>query len=536
MLRIPPYDRIDEEEDIEMTMSDCDDDDLMDECRQRQEAELEFIASAYNPEEAWWEEVEKKNTDGSEESNRRSVIVHRIIPLTLSSSPLPSSPDEGEDVASSSSPSSLWINLRLTLPHNYPHGKLAVEGSVDGGGKGQTSSSLALRLRKTAMDTLPALMDACNTVLNECLGEESVFPIFNAADEWISNEWPVIFRQAQESTQQRQQAQNSKSLTGTGSQNSLSKPKMNTLGRRLIYSHHIISKKKRADIKNLVSDYNLTGYMKIGWPGLIIIEGHEVHCQQFYDDIRPWKWQYLVVRGEQQEDLVIQGTHDTGNGEGPVIDSLRKFPTFEEVDDMSVVATACREVGLEELFMTSMKQYRSSDNSSDGNSDVGGGGTSSVTVDSTNHDHRGQSMYGILVLVDHMNDGKGYRKWLRRTSGETNVFLLMKQYFPSDDYTKRPTILVGVVGSQPDTSNFMKRWRTSRVDVDSKGKACLERKMKVLAEGDLGKTGEEVTNICSWDDDASTDEHFTTTYSQLDKLLQAIGGTDWAQQIDNENL
>ena len=521
-------------------MSVCDDDDdLIDECRERQEAELEFVTSAYNPEEAWWEEVEKKkNTDGTEESRHRSVIVHRIIPLTVSSSPSPSSPDEGEDVAPSSLPSSLRMYLRLTLPQNYPHEKLSVEGSVDGSGKGQTSSSLALLLRKTAMDSLPALIVACNTVLNECLGEESVFPVFSAAEEWISNEWPVIVRQAQKSTQQHQQEQNRRSLKGTGSQNIISKTKMNTLGRRLIYSHHIISKKKRADIKSLVSDYNLTGYMKIGWPGLIIIEGHELHCQQFYDDIRPWKWQYLVVRGEQQEEPVIQSTHDTKNGDGPVIDSLRRFPTFEEVDDMSVVATACREVGLEELFMTSMKQYRNSNNSDDGNRGVDSGcgvDNSSVIVDSTNQDLRDQSMYGILVFVDHMNDGKGYRKWLRRTSGETNVFLLMKQYFPSDDYTKRPTILVGVVGSQPDTSNFMKRWRTSRVDVDSKGKACLERKMKVLVEGYLGKTGEEVTNICSWDDDASTDEHFTTTYRQLDELLEAIGGIYWAQQIDNES-
>jgi hypothetical protein len=37
----------------------------------------------------------------------------------------------------------------------------------------------------------------------------------------------------------------------------------------------------------------------------------------------------------------------------------------------------------------------------------------------------GWYMYAALVHVDHINDGKGYRKWLRKTSHETDCHLLM---------------------------------------------------------------------------------------------------------------
>jgi hypothetical protein len=43
------------------------------------------------------------------------------------------------------------------------------------------------------------------------------------------------------------------------------------------------------------------GYVKIGWPGLILIERLDDACNHFYDDIRKWAWEYLVVRGEMQE-------------------------------------------------------------------------------------------------------------------------------------------------------------------------------------------------------------------------------------------
>jgi hypothetical protein len=68
--------------------------------------------------------------------------------------------------------------------------------------------------------------------------------------------------------------------------------------------------------------------MRIGWPGLLILEGRDEDCMAFYDEIRPWQWKYLVVRGEQQETVMPHSS----------MDSQRQFSVYLQVEDMSVVA------------------------------------------------------------------------------------------------------------------------------------------------------------------------------------------------------
>jgi hypothetical protein len=73
---------------------------------------------------------------------------------------------------------------------------------------------------------------------------------------------------------------------------------------------------------------------------------------------------------------------------------------------MSIVADACRQANLESLFKTSMKIY---DNNID---------------ESTNNDEMPNSTFNIIInnqtlilmYVDHMNNGKGYRKWSRKNA------------------------------------------------------------------------------------------------------------------------
>ncbi|KAL3903536.1 MAG: hypothetical protein SGARI_005333 [Bacillariaceae sp.] len=200
------------------------------------------------------------------------------------------------------------------------------------------------------------------------------------------------------------------------------------------------------------------------------------------------------MRGEQQETVP----------KGSTIDSMRKFSAFLEVEEMSTVAEHCREVGLEALFRTSMKQY---ENQADNEESA-----------ATSVQH--QSWYGALILVDHMNDGKGYRKWLRKCGREVGAFLLIKQFYPGDDYSNRPRILVGIFGAKDDVGTFLKRWRTTRVDVDSKGKACLERQMKVLAEEEL-PCG-DLDDAIDWEP-AALEDKLTVTEDQMAGILSPFG-------------
>eukprot|EP00934_Nitzschia_sp_Nitz4_P005321 Nitzschia sp. Nitz4//scaffold3_size479765//432084//432980//NITZ4_000183-RA/size479765-exonerate_protein2genome-gene-1.302-mRNA-1//1//CDS//3329551007//5311//frame0 len=276
------------------------------------------------------------------------------------------------------------------------------------------------------------------------------------------------------------------------------------LGRRLIYSHHIISKVKRADIKRLVSDLHLTGYMKIGWPGILIIEGSEQDCICFYDEIRPWSWKYLVVRGEQQ--VVLQSSKDSQMRE--VVDRSRRFSQFVEVDNMSVVAQACRDVGLESLFKTALKLYDNDTNESN--------------LGATDEDE----WFGVLVLVDHMNDGKGYRKWLQKTGKKTDCLVFTKTSYPNDDFSNRPCILVGIVGkTASSTSHFMKCWRSTKVDVDTRGRACLERKLNVLEEGIIPSPS---FSDADGFDSLVGKERVVVTCENMTETLYQVGGRAWA--------
>jgi hypothetical protein len=436
----------------------------MDECKERRDAELEFVESAYSPDEAWCERTSLER------------IIRRLH--------LPD-PDDDDEIC-------VTICLRLTLPSDYPsQSSLQIDVSLD-----EESGRKSSALLKSALNALPRLLAACRTVASENQGEESVFLVFNQAEDWIQHDWPSFCQQEEKTA-----------ITLADFSNSSSKNHSNLLlGRRLIYSHHIISKIKRADIKSLASHYKLTGFMKIGWPGLLIIEGREKDCISFYDEIRQWNWKYLVVRGEQQEAI----SNSKSSSYDDDLDAHRKFHEFLEVQDMSLVAQHCRTVRLEALFRTSMKLYDNSTTTHD----------SSPTTTS--------EYYGAMVHVDHMNNPKAYRKWIRKTSQETDCYVLIKQSYKNQDYNnnnERPKIIVGILGeTRGQVSGFLKRWRTSRVDVDSRGKPCYERQMAVAVEGTLPL--ENPSTVIDWDG-AMSEESVTVPQEHLAELLQTVGGEAW---------
>ena len=278
--------------------------------------------------------------------------------------------------------------------------------------------------------------------------------------------------------------------------------------------------------------------MKIGWPGIIIVEGREYDCNEFYDTIRRWPWKYLVVRGEER----LPERQQPNNDAAGVDPRLRRFHSFQEMDDMSTLAARCHDVGLHDLFRTSMKVYQNSDPSVE----------LSSNDDKTTSRRNNKKNYGALIHVDHMNDGKGYRKWLRKVAREMGVSLLVRQVFLVAGGVKTTTtsssnrnhgsdsrgsiIIVVLVGDdKDDVSSMLKRWRTYRVDVDSCGKPCLERKMKVIIEGELPPT--QHVDDGEWDyhhhhhhhhgKGSSADKHLHSTREQLTKLIDAVGGKSW---------
>lgn len=458
-----------------MTVATTDDNEEEYFLKERRQAELDMILAAYSQDEEVW-------------ITTNPTAVTRIHRKLVAS--------DGTTVG---------FLLELVLPDQYPDVALEVASvRVDHSSSSSSSSSSTTNcFIKAAHDSIQQLTKACRNAADRAAGGEAVFLVFNAAEEWLQDQWPIVC-QAYTATSIVSSTEQDTSATHSSNPVSNNNNTNNmTLGRRLIYSHHIISTTKRAHIMELASNLQLTGYMKIGWPGILLIEGLEDDCQEFYDTIRQWQWQYLVVRGEMQETMV-----DDNDNDNDTATRQRCFDRFLQVNDMAVVANHCRQVGLEALFRTSMKVY---DNSTE-------------KEESVEND-----LYGVLVHVDHMNDGKNYRKWLRKTCEQYNTALLIKHCVTDIQYKDgKPTILVGLIGDRSSVHNVLKRWRTSRVDVDSRNRQCLERMMTILIEGTLEPRRSR--DRLDWDQ-MSVESGLLVSLDEAMGILESIGGSSWSGRL-----
>ncbi|CAN0041854.1 unnamed protein product [Scytosiphon promiscuus] len=121
------------------------------------------------------------------------------------------------------------------------------------------------------------------------------------------------------------------------------------LGRRLIYSHHIIATQKRTGIIKGARELRLGGFSKVGWPGVIVVEGEEASCEEFVGMLRGWRWKHLAVRGEETVPIP----------DGRTLDQQRLLPLpleeLGEKEGVSALAKRCREAGLGDLFSTLLR-------------------------------------------------------------------------------------------------------------------------------------------------------------------------------------
>ena len=359
------------------------------EAAERRSAEIEFVTSAYSPDEVC---ISKDN-----------LIINRRLNLSFS--------DDGDGGAV------VQVNLTLKLPETYPIREdaiLIIDASL------RTCPTNPPHIRKAALNAIPYLVETCQLNARAAGGGEAIWSVLTSADEWVCDNKLEDYAAAQTSSQKANHQSNS---TDTENDDNI---RNNTLilGRRIIYSHHIIANSKRRGLADLASQYNLGGYAKIGWPGIILIEGDESHCQLFVEEIKRWRWQQIQVRGEEQSDpIVLPSPH--------CLDDLRLLPMkFEEIEEsdggLSTLAAKCREVGLERLFFTCMKI-------NDHRTNLSVEEESGNTVKNDIKDGGSKEYYGVLVHVDHMNDPKRYHKWLKKTCQAQGCTLLIRQVYKEDN-------------------------------------------------------------------------------------------------------
>ena len=112
-----------------------------------------------------------------------------------------------------------------------------------------------------------------------------------------------------------------------------------TLRRCWIWVHHITDTARRKSIVQEAREYNLGGYLKSGYPGIVVVEGD--YCDEFIS------W----MKGSKSRPGGF-GRNWGHHVKGQVEITSRSLPLeFTEIDDMKNLAQACRENGLEEEFL-----------------------------------------------------------------------------------------------------------------------------------------------------------------------------------------
>ncbi|WOO77410.1 RWD domain-containing protein 2B [Vanrija pseudolonga] len=64
----------------------------------------------------------------------------------------------------------------------------------------------------------------------------------------------------------------------------------------LLTSHHLLSPTKRKDFISLASELSLTGFSKIGHPGIYYAIGHRDDLDEWLREVKSWNWLALRVR------------------------------------------------------------------------------------------------------------------------------------------------------------------------------------------------------------------------------------------------
>lgn len=253
--------------------------------------------------------IEEDDAGESDDAERPQMITELRITIQVHIDPN----DDGDDEKTR-------VLLGFRLPMGYP----------------EISPAFVTSLQTSPQQLHRNVIDEINRSLNEraktLLGSEAVMDLVEDAKNMCLEKHVERIEQNQleEAIDQVQQPQ--------------------TLGRRWIWVHHITKSDRISSILNEAREHNLTGILKHGYPGVVLIEGTTQNCDKFVKWIKADKsteggfgrnWGHHV-RGEITVDAR----------------SLLETTTLHSTDDLSIVAQHCREAGLEDEFREYVLQHK----------------------------------------------------------------------------------------------------------------------------------------------------------------------------------
>jgi len=195
-------------------------------------------------------------------------------------------------------PCALAVSVDRLPPHN-------VSGSL--------TSRVPAAHRKLLLNFLPSLCECCGA------GNDTIFAILQTAEQ--------IIGELSDEIEEDDRAISLSSLPVTKQQDN------SPLVQTVYYSHHLIASSKRSLINALSKDLNLTGLVKVGWPGAILIEGKQNDVEEFTKSMKRLNWKHFAERGS----IFVNG-------------DVRSFSIPHEVESVSEFAAICRDSNADDLL------------------------------------------------------------------------------------------------------------------------------------------------------------------------------------------
>jgi hypothetical protein len=119
----------------------------------------------------------------------------------------------------------------------------------------------------------------------------------------------------------------------------------------LLTSHHLISPTKRRNLQQWSSQLSISGFAKIGYPGVIYCEGLEDQVEQFVANIKAMQWLALRVRfmepvptqaASKQESSGQKRTWAEFEKVGEVVEEMRRLGREKYVVEMGIGSAGTR--------------------------------------------------------------------------------------------------------------------------------------------------------------------------------------------------
>lgn len=111
----------------------------------------------------------------------------------------------------------------------------------------------------------------------------------------------------------------------------------------LLTSHHLISPQKRRSLQQWSSDLHITGFAKVGYPGIIYAEGARESVEEFVGSVKAMQWLALRVRFVEDVSGGQPGASGSEKGGwtefekvGEVVEEMKRIGREEYVLDMGI--------------------------------------------------------------------------------------------------------------------------------------------------------------------------------------------------------